>query len=200
MSYEGPGGGFGRYRLPLLLAAGLALYGASRFDATRPVAGVLLTYGFPPMAAIWGSAPMRGSSLWPLALGVGGIGAAAAELGIAHALEPGVELFALVPQSVLVVVSGLALLGAACVHTAAAGKGIRNMFSAWMGMVTMLNLYLPSHVKVGKDALDAFVAALLVSLFVGGGAGLALGGVATRLRNKATGKTTAPPETPGKKG
>ena len=44
--------GWDRYRLPALLAAGLAIYGASRFDVTRPVAGLLLTYGFPVIAVV----------------------------------------------------------------------------------------------------------------------------------------------------
>ena len=173
--------GWARYQLPVLLFGGLALYGASRFGATRPVAGVLLTYGFPLLALFMASAPLRESSLFRPALVIGGVGAAAAEIAIAHALEPKLEIWGLVPPHVLSVVSISALLLAAGVQAAAAGRGMRNTFAAWMGIVTMLAFYLPSHAKVGKDALDAFVAALLVSLFVGGGAGLLLGAVATRL-------------------
>lgn len=173
--------GWARYQLPGLLAGGLALYGASRMDATRPVAGVLLTYGFPILALLAASAPLKQSTIFTPALVIGGAGAAAAELSIAHALQPGVSLYAIVPTSVLMAISVLALLASAGVQAAAAGRGMRNTFTAWMGMVTLLALYLPSHAKVGKDALDAFIAALMVSLFVGGGAGLALGALATRL-------------------
>lgn len=180
--------GWARYQLPVLLFGGLALYGASRFDATRPIAGVLLTYGFPMLALLAASAPLRESSLFTPALVVGGVGAAAAELSIAHALQPNVQAYAIVPAQVLSVISVLALLLAAAVQGAAAGRGMRNAFAAWMGMVTMLALYLPTHARVGKDTLDAFVAALLVSLFVGGGVGLLLGSVATRFTKRPEAK------------
>lgn len=176
--------GWARYQLPILLFGGLALYGASRFDGTRPMAGVLLTYGFPVLALFLASAPLKESPLWAPALVIGGSAAAAAELSIAHALQPKVELYALVPSQVLAIVSVLSLLLAAGVQAAAAGRGMRNTFAAWMGVVTMLTLYLPTHAKVGKDALDAFVAAFLVSLFVGGGAGLLLGSIATRVSRR----------------
>ena len=182
--------GWARYQVPGLLAGGLALYGASRMDATRPVAGVLLTYGFPVLALLAASAPLKQSTIFTPALVIGGTGAAAAELSIAHALQPSVSLYAIVPPSVLMAISVLALLASAGVQAAAAGRGMRNTFTAWMGMVTLLALYLPSHAKVGKDALDAFIAALMVSLFVGGGAGLALGALATRLvRRQDPGKS-----------
>ncbi len=173
--------GWARYKVPGLLAGGLALYGASRMDATRPVAGVLLTYGFPVVALLVASAPLKQSTIFTPALVIGGVGAAAAELSIAHALEPSVSLYGVLPTSALMAISVLALVLSAGVQAAAAGRGMRNTFTAWMGMVTMLALYLPSHAKVGKDALDAFIAALMVSLFVGGGVGLALGAIATRL-------------------
>ncbi|MBK7582816.1 MAG: hypothetical protein IPI67_21810 [Myxococcales bacterium] len=176
--------GWARYQLPVLLTGGLVLYGASRFDGTRAVAGMLLTYGFPLLALFIASAPLRESSLFPSALTVGGIAAGAAELAIGHALMPKSELFALVPGPILAGTSVVALLLAAVVQARAAGRGMRNTFAAWMGMVTMVALYLPGHARAGKDSLDAFVAALLVSLFVGGGAGLMLGGVATRLLKK----------------
>ena len=188
MDYEAPGGGFERYRLPLLLTGGLALYGASRFDATRPVAGLLLSYGFPVIALVWGSSPFWESALGKYAFSVGGVCALAAELAIGRALAPEVAAFGLVPGGALMIVSIVSMLAAAAVQAAAAGKGMRNQFAAWMGMVTMLALYMPSHAKVGKDSLDAFVAALLVSLFVGGGAGLALGGLVTRLSKKPEAK------------
>src|SRR5512147_1306032 len=100
MDYEAPGGGFERYRLPLLLAGGLALYGASRIDATRPLAGLLLSYGFPVIALLWASTPFRENRLAKYALGVGAISAIAAELAIGRALAPQVWLFVLVPESV----------------------------------------------------------------------------------------------------
>jgi hypothetical protein len=181
MDYEAPGGGFERYRLPLLLAGGLTLYGASRLDATRPVAGLLLTYGFPVIALAWAAAPFRESSLLRPVLAVGGVCAAAAELAIGRALAPEAAVFGLIPEPVLMAVSIGSMLAAAFVQAKASGRGMPPTFSAWMGMVTMIALYMPSHARVGKDSLDAFVAALLVSLFVGGGAGLALGALAARV-------------------
>ncbi|MFO0570867.1 MAG: hypothetical protein U0263_34840 [Polyangiaceae bacterium] len=172
--------GLERYQLPLLLGGGLALYGASRFDATRPIAGVLLTYGFPVLALAFASSPLRESSLFGKALGVGVVGALAAELAIGHAMAPNVPLFALVPTGVLTAASLTALVLGAVVQAVAKSRGMRSTFAGWLGIVTALALYLPSHVRVGKDSLDAFVAALLVSLFLGGGAGLLLGGLAAR--------------------
>src|SRR5262245_36688005 len=130
--------GWARYKLPLLFGGGLALYGASRFDGTRPIAGVLLTYGFPLVALLVGRAPFRESSLAGAALVVGGLGALSAEIAIGHALQPNVAAFGMVPPLVLGVASVLALIGAAAVQAAASGRGMRNTFAAWMGIVTLL--------------------------------------------------------------
>lgn len=176
--------GWERYRIPALLAGGLAIYGASRFDATRAVAGLLLTYGFPLIAVIAAVAPFRDSSSFGLAATVGAVAALASELAIGHAIAPSVPLFAAASGSAPVVVTLAAALAGVGVQAAGAARGVRNFYAAWMGMLTMLVLYLPSHTKAGKDSLDAFVAALLVSLFVGGGAGMLLGGLATRFVKK----------------
>jgi hypothetical protein len=183
--------GWARYRVHGLLAGGLLLYGASRIDATRPVAGVLLMYGFPVLALAVAAAPFRHSKLWNAVWVIGGLAAATAELSIARALSPQVSLYSLVPTSVTSALSIIALILAAGVQAAGVGRGRPNTFAAWMGMVTALALYLPTHARVGKDALDAFIAALLVALFVGGGVGLALGGIATRIaRRHAPGKAS----------
>lgn len=173
--------GWERYRIPFLLTGGLALYGASRFDATRAVAGVLLTYGFPLMAVAFGVIKLRDTALFAPALAVGSVAAVSAELAIGHAMAPELPVFGIVAPHILVWASALAAVGAVVMQAVAAGRGLRNFFAAWVGMVTMLALYMPAHAKVGRDSLDAFVAALIVSLFVGGGAGMLLGGLATRL-------------------
>ncbi len=181
-----------RHKLPILLAGGLALYGAARFDATRPVAGVLLTYGFPLVALFMGSSPFRESALAGAAFAVGGVAALSAELAIGHAAAPSIAVFSLVPRLVLTLVSVLALLGAGIVQAAGANRGVRSTFAGWIGIVTMLALYLPAHPRAGRDQMDAFIAALLVSLFVGGGAGLLVGALAGRVLRRPASEKAAP--------
>jgi hypothetical protein len=159
----------------------LVVYVATRLDATRPVAGVLMVYGFPIAAVTMGFLPIAESSVRGAAITVGVLAAGAAELAIGRELQPAVEAFSLVPAPIVSVALLCALAGAAVVQAVAAKRGLRNLFSAWVGIVTMLGLYLPSHVRAGRDTLDAFIAALLVSLFVGGGAGLCLGLIVTRV-------------------
>lgn len=170
-----------RNRLPIMFGAILVVYVATRLDATRPVAGVLLVYGFPIAAVAMGFLPIAESSVRAGAIAVGVVAAAAAELAIGRELLPAVEAFSLVPPPFVSVTLLGALAGAAVVQAVAAKRGLRNLFSAWVGIVTMLGLYLPSHARAGRDTLDAFIAALLVSLFVGGGAGLLLGLAVTRV-------------------
>jgi hypothetical protein len=172
--------GWERYRIPMLLAGGLALYGASRIDATRQPAGVLLTYGFPLIAVLMGVLPFRETRLFSAAAAVGAAAAGAAELAIGSALLPDVPIFSLLPDTVRSAVTLVALLLAAIVQALGSSRGVRNFFAAWIGMVSMCSVYLPGHAKVGHDSMDAFMAALLVSLFVGGGSGMLLGGIATR--------------------
>jgi hypothetical protein len=170
-----------RNRLPIMFGALLVLYVASRLDATRPVAGVLLTYGFPIAAVAMGFLPIADSSVRTAAITVAALAAVAAELAIGRELQPSIEAFALVPPSFVSVTLIGALVGAALIQAVAAKRGLRNVFAAWVGIVTMLGLYLPAHARAGRDTLDAFIAALLVSLFVGGGAGLFLGLIVTRV-------------------
>jgi hypothetical protein len=176
-----------RRRLPMLFAALIALYGASRFDVTRPLAGALLTYGFPVAAVLMGFLPINESSMRGPGIVVAAVAAGAAELAIGRELQPSIEIFGLVPAPVVSVALVLSLLGAVIVQALAHKRGVRNLFAAWVGIVTMLGLYLPSHAKVGRDSLDSFIAALLVSLFVGGGAGLFLGLIVTSIVKGRTG-------------
>jgi hypothetical protein len=168
-----------RRRLPILFAALIALYGASRFDATRSLAGAFLTYGFPIAAVMMGYLPINDSSVRGPGIAVAVVAAGAAELAIARELQPSVEIFSLLPPPAVSTLLIGSLLGAVVVQAVAQKRGLRNLFGAWVGIVTMLGLYLPSHARVGRDSLDSFIAAMLVSLFVGGGAGLFLGLIVT---------------------
>ncbi len=173
-----------RGKLPLFFAVGIALYGASRFDVTRPVAGVLLTYGFPVAAVLMGFFPISDSRSRSLAIGAGVGAVGGTEIAIGHAMAPNIEALAAIPDVVIQVALGASLLGAVTAQALAATSGFRNFFGAWVGMVCMLGAYLPAHVKVGRDSLDSFVAALLVSLFIGGGVGLFGGTFATSLSKR----------------
>src|SRR5258706_6759090 len=77
-----------RYQLPLLLGSGLALYGASRFDATRPFAGVLLAYGVPIGAVLKGGAPLRETAFRGWLLTIGTTVIVATDVLIARAYSP----------------------------------------------------------------------------------------------------------------
>lgn len=167
--------------LPMLFGGLVVLYVASRLDVTRPFAGVILTYGFPIAAVTMGFLPISESSVRNLAIAVGVLSAASAELAIGRELQPSVGLFSLVPPPFVSVGLVGSLLAATFVQAIAAKRGLRNLFAAWVGIVTMLGLYLPSHARVGRDSMDSFIAAMLVSLFVGGGAGLFLGLGVTRV-------------------
>src|SRR5262245_50084684 len=122
----------------MLFGGLVVLYVASRLDVTRPFAGVILTYGFPIAAVTMGFLPISESSVRNAAIAVAVLSASSAELAIGRELQPSSGLFSLVPTQFVSVALVGSLLAATVVQAVAAKRGLRNLFAAWVGIVTML--------------------------------------------------------------
>jgi hypothetical protein len=174
---------FERYRLPLLFFGMVLVVMMSRFDGTRRASAALASYGFPVAMGLAASVKFMDSrpSLQVPAYALAAIAALSADLAVLAALRPeGHWLHALPPKALPAVLVACTLAGAV-VQGRAADAGLPTYLSAWLGMIAMWGLYFPSHAAAGSDPFGAVLAAGMVSLFVGGGAGFALGALAKRM-------------------
>lgn len=177
-----------RWQLPLLLTAALILVAGSRLEATRPLEAGVLAFGFPLLAIGLALAPLRDSAseLRNAGLTLGGLGVLASEVAVARAfgvLPPALSALARSPVLPWLLV-GLAA-AAVAVQAIAAQRGMRTFVGAWFGMVAALAIYLPGHFAPEKERFGQVLAALLVSLIVGGGPGLLAGAAASKLVKRA---------------
>ncbi|MCA9597375.1 MAG: hypothetical protein KC776_28875 [Myxococcales bacterium] len=171
-----------RWRLPLMFGGLLALILMSRFDATRALAAGLFTFGFPVVAAAVGALRYRESDtgLRSLAITAAALGAVAAEAALGRAILTDSPLFAALPATLPIAPAlGVAVILGAVAQAVAKTRGMRSFLAAWLGMVMVWGLYVPTHRVGGHDALDAMLGAAIVALFVGGGGGLLAGFVAS---------------------
>jgi hypothetical protein len=172
-----------RYRLPALFALILALIGASRFEATRPLEASFIALAVPLVLLALGAKPFFGarSELRALGLSAASIGLALSELRIVGALFPSTAGWALLLPPVLSwAAAGLAIVAEAL----GARGGVRNRLASCVGIALALGLYLPHHFRA-SDAFGTVLAGLLVAVFAGGGSGLLLGALAARWARRA---------------
>lgn len=161
-------------RLPLMFGGILLLVLVSRVEGLREGAGRAGAYAFPLMAAFFATRPFRDSALASAAIVVA-IGASVASLAVLTVAAPSTSPAhrGLLLALVLAPVVGAVLQGFG------AARGIRSYCAAWLGMGAMFAHFYAGHRVGGHDAFDAILGAGLVALFVGGGAGILLGIVAT---------------------
>jgi hypothetical protein len=171
-----------RFRLPLLFTLILALIGGSRFEATRPLEAFFLALAVPSAALIAGALPFKDSGSGVRFAGF----AVAASLLLLSLGSIGGTLFAgYAPAQGALWAALLALCGlAVLVEAVAARSGLKTRFAACAGIAAALAVYLPGHFDP-REALGTVLAGVLVSVFLGGGAGLLLGAIATWLTRRA---------------
>lgn len=173
-----------RYRLPALFTLLLALIGASRFEATRPLEASFIAIAVPVVMLGAGAKPFMAARLELRAAGLSvALGVLTlSELRIVGALFPSTASWALFgPPALLWIAGGLAILTEAI----AARAGMRSRLASCAGIALALALYLPQHFRDG-EALGTVLAGLLVAVFAGGGSGLLLGALAARWARSGT--------------
>jgi hypothetical protein len=170
-----------RFRLPVLFTGLLALIGASRFEATRPLEAMFVALVVPLGALVVGAAPFKDSSspLRILGFSLATVVLVLSEVSVAGALFASSST---TRTAVLATFVGLGVL-AVFIEAAAARNGLKTRFSACVGIAAALAAYLPGHFNQ-KEALGTVLAALLIAVFAGGGAGLVLGAFATRVARR----------------
>ncbi|HEY6559631.1 MAG TPA: hypothetical protein VI072_20255 [Polyangiaceae bacterium] len=167
-----------RYRLPALFALILALIGASRFEATRPLEASFIAVAVPVVLLGAGAKPFLDARPELRAAGLGvALGVLAlSELRIVGALFPSTASWALLgPPALLWIAGALAILTEAL----AARAGMRSRLASCAGIAIALAWYLPHHFR-DSDAFGTVLAGLLVAVFAGGGSGLLLGALAAK--------------------
>ncbi|MEZ4226284.1 MAG: hypothetical protein R3B13_35390 [Polyangiaceae bacterium] len=166
-------------RLPLMFTAVLGLVLVSRLDALRGVAGVGFGMGFPVLCAGLAVRPFRDVTLWVPALVLALLLAAASVAQLSVVFAPDTAA-----AKVLLGVLALAPVAGAALQARGALAGVRSFAAAWFGIGALFSYYFADHRSAGHDAMDAVLAAGLVSLFVGGGVGFALGAIATAIARR----------------
>jgi hypothetical protein len=166
-----------RLTVPALLAVVVAVAGATRFVETRQTEAELVVLALPVVAMVSAAVTLRHAesrlrrAAFVLALGLGAMTEAVLLPTVTGSGSP--EFARSLGGALLLCALGLA---AAFIEALAARRGTSSRFGALAGMAVALALYLPGHFA-HRDPFGAAVAALLVALVVGGGAGLLLGAV-----------------------
>jgi hypothetical protein len=171
-----------RWHIPLMLGAILAVVVASRFDVTRQLEANLFAFGFPLLATGMAVIPLRESTdaLRNAGFTLGGIAAFTAEIRVARAFAiapPELAAIADCPATAWLLVASVA--SAAVLQAAAARRGMRTFAGAWFGMAAALAIYLPGHFQPEAERFGQVLAALMLSLIVGGGPGFLAGALLT---------------------
>jgi hypothetical protein len=166
-----------RLMLPALGIVVVAVAGATRFVETRQTEAQIVALVLPVVAMLGAALTLRHAesrlrrAAFLLAFGLGASTEAILLPTVAGSGSPGFARS--LGCALLLCLLGV---GAAGIEALAARRGTSSRFGALAGMVVGLGLYLPRHFG-HKDPFGAVVAALLVALFVGGGAGLMLGAI-----------------------
>jgi uncharacterized membrane protein len=153
----------------------VALAAASRVDAFRAYEAIALALGVPVFVVLSALGPLRDArtTVRSAAIAVALLVLIGTELAIGGAVFGRWQLKL---GSVLVALGGCAVV----IEAVAARYGLRSRYAAWMGIAVALGTYLPSHFDAA-NGFGAVLAALLVAVFTGGGAGLLLGAGLTAL-------------------
>jgi hypothetical protein len=168
-----------RAKLPLLFATLLALILAARLDMTRGPEAVFIAYALPIVGAIAGASPF-----WDANPALRG---AALGAGVVLALTSEAMIFSAFSGSALTTVAPVLL---ACVAVAivcqlfGSRRGLPSRMTAWFSLVAAFAWYFSAHLS-NKDVFGSVWGAFFVAFFLGGGCGLLIGEVGSRLVKRA---------------
>lgn len=168
-----------RSSLPWVMAALVLVVGGSKLDQARPYIARALALAVPvvPVAIAVKRVEAGGAQLERLAGLVGWATILAAEACVAGGL------FHVGPLASSLVVWRVALYaaatGALVVHTLEARSLGKARFAGYVGLVAGFGVYLSSH--AGADVFGSVFGAFFVGLLVGGGAGLLVGELLSRI-------------------
>ena len=154
----------------------LALVLVSRMEGIRDRAGQVGAYAIPVAFAFLAIRPFRESALWNAAAGLAVGASAVCGLTVAGVVGPDHPA-----RSLLIGLLIAAPAAGAVLQGYGARSGVRSYCAAWLGIAAQFSYFLARNPRAGHDSFDALLGAGLVALFVGGGAGFALGAIATHL-------------------
>jgi hypothetical protein len=172
-----------RSQLPLIMALLVLVVGGSKLDQARPYIARALALAVPvvPVAIAVKRVEAGGAELERLAAIVGWAAILAAEACVAG----GLFHFAPLAKSLFVwrVALYAVAVAALVVHTLEARSVGKARFAGYVGLVAGFGVYLSSH--AGSDAYGSVFGAFFVGLLVGGGSGLLLGELLSRVFSKS---------------
>ena len=172
-----------RSYLPWIVAALVLVVGGAKVDAARPFVARALALAVPVVPVLMGIKRVEGGNLTleKAATLVGWLTILAAEACV------GYGFFHVAALSGVVGVARFVLYGAAVaglvVHTLEARSQPKARFAAFIGIACMFGVWISTHTS--KDPFSSVFGAFMVSLFVGGGAGLLAGELLSRAFKKA---------------
>jgi len=168
-----------RSSLPWIMAALVLVVGAARLEMARPLVARALAIAIPIVPVVMGVKRLEGGNLTLERAGsiVGWLTILAGELCVASGFFHVAALAAVAPfaRGALYVAAVSALV----VHTLEARRGTKARFAPFIGIAGAFAVYLSTH--TGKDPFGSVYAAFFVGLFIGGGAGLLIGELLSRV-------------------